>query len=251
VNEILALDGVSLEIPAAEFVCVIGSNGSGKSTLLNCLAGSLSPDKGAIELDGRDIGRLPEHRRAGLIGRVFQDPLLGTCASMTIEENLALAQRRGRPRTLRPGIRRGEREGFREVLASLGLGLEGRLGDQAGLLSGGQRQALTLLMATLAAPTLLLLDEHTAALDPKTAELVMRLTQALVERDRLTTIMITHNMQQAISYGGRLIMMHRGAVLLDIGAEAKSGLSVQDLLRRFHEANPAVPAQLPDSVVLA
>jgi putative ABC transport system ATP-binding protein len=185
-----------------------------------------------------------------MIGRVFQDPLMGTCASMTIEENLALASRRGRRRTLRSGVTRAERGMFRESLQRLDLGLEKRLDDPAGLLSGGQRQALTLLMATQVRPVLLLLDEHTAALDPKTAGLVMDLTCSLVDRGRLTTVMITHNMQQAITYGGRLLMMHRGRILLDFNREEKARLSVSDLLRHFHEAAPASPDQLPDRLVL-
>ncbi|MDR2339284.1 MAG: ATP-binding cassette domain-containing protein [Deltaproteobacteria bacterium] len=241
VNEVQALDGLDLEVGTGEFVCVIGSNGAGKSTLLNCVAGTYPPDKGRILLAGEDIGGRPEFKRARLIGRVFQDPLLGTCASMTIEENMALANRRGKRRTLRPGIRDLERERFREALSKLGLGLEDRLKDKAGLLSGGQRQALTLLMATLVRPTILLLDEHTAALDPKTAGLIMDLTRDLVEGGKLTTIMITHNMQQALSFGGRLVMMHRGKVLLDYSGSEKERLTVQDLLRHFHEANPLIP----------
>ncbi|MDR3155266.1 MAG: ATP-binding cassette domain-containing protein [Deltaproteobacteria bacterium] len=250
-NELRALCRLDLDVRPGEFVSVIGSNGAGKSTLLACIAGAAIPDEGRIVLDGTDITGWPEHRRAGRIGRVFQDPLLGTCASMTIEENMALAQRRGRRRTLRAGITRAERARFREALGSLDLGLDRRLGEPCGFLSGGQRQSLTLLMATLVRPSLLLLDEHTAALDPRTAGLVMRLTCDVIERDRLTAVMITHNMQQALSYGQRLIMMHRGEVCLDFSAEEKSRLTVQDLIYHFHAANPAVQGAVSDRMILS
>ena len=213
INEVRALNNLHLRVKPGEFVCIIGSNGAGKSTLMGCISGAHLPDAGNIVLDGQDITFWPEHKRARHMGRVFQDPLSGTCASMTIEENMALALRRGKRRGLSRGVRASDRALFREALTRLDLGLEARLQDQAGLLSGGQRQSLTMLMATLTRPTLLLLDEHTAALDPKTARLTMDLTQELVKRDHLTTIMITHNMQQAARvsdftaffYMGRLI----------------------------------------------
>ncbi|MDR2405866.1 MAG: ATP-binding cassette domain-containing protein [Deltaproteobacteria bacterium] len=250
VNEVLALDSLNLHVSPGEFVCIIGSNGAGKSTLLSAIAGTTPQSEGSIVLNGVDIGRLPEYKRAALIGRVFQDPLLGTCASMTIEENLALAHRRGKFRTLKVGITAKERQSFPEIVKTLDLGLEQRMEDLVGLLSGGQRQALTLLMATIVRPTLLLLDEHTAALDPKTAGLIMKLTTKLVEEERLTTIMITHNMQQAIAYGDRLIMMHQGKVLLDFQKAEKAMLNVEDLLRQFHNANPASPNLMTDRMVL-
>ncbi|GHV57426.1 ABC transporter ATP-binding protein [Deltaproteobacteria bacterium] len=236
VNEVLALSRLDLNVEEGEFVCLIGGNGAGKSTLMSCISGANLPDAGRITLAGRDITFQPEYKRAGLIGRVFQDPLSGTCASMTLEENLALAALRGRRRGLAPGVRRQDRAGYRELLTSLDLGLESRLTDQVGLLSGGQRQSLTLLMATLIRPTLLLLDEHTAALDPKTARLTMNLTQELVEKNKLTTLMITHNMNQALTYGHRLIMMDRGRIILDVGAEEKARLTVPDLLEKFTRA---------------
>ncbi|MDR2352955.1 MAG: ATP-binding cassette domain-containing protein [Deltaproteobacteria bacterium] len=257
VNEVLALDNLSLHVSPGEFVCVIGSNGSGKSTLMGCVSGNHQPDDGRIDLNGEDITLWPEYKRAKKIGRVFQDPLSGTCASMTIMENMALANRRGLPRTLRLGVTKKERLKFQTALARLDLGLEDRLADKVGLLSGGQRQSLTLLMSTLLRPTILLLDEHTAALDPKTANLVMELTRDIVEKENLTTIMITHNMQQALSYGTRLIMMHRGKFLLDFNAKEKARLSVEDLLHHFHAANPTFPGQpltdqpLTDQMVLA
>jgi len=235
VNENVALSGVDLHVADGDFVTVIGSNGAGKSTLLNAVAGAFPVDAGAIRIDGRDVTRLPEHVRARHIGRVFQDPLKGTAASMTIEENLAIAARRGLRRGLAPGVRGGDREEFRALLASLGLGLENRLKDPVGLLSGGQRQSITLLMATIRRPKILLLDEHTAALDPKTAHLVMDLTDRLVERDRLTTLMVTHNMEQALRHGNRTIMMHRGRIILDVSGEERRGLTVKDLLDKFHE----------------
>jgi putative ABC transport system ATP-binding protein len=238
INEVRALNNLHLRVKPGEFVCVIGSNGAGKSTLMGCVSGTHLPEAGNIVLDGTDITFWPEYKRARYMGRVFQDPLSGTCASMTIEENMALALRRGKRRGLSRGVRRADRDLFRAALGRLDLGLESRLQDRVGLLSGGQRQSLTLLMATLTRPTLLLLDEHTAALDPKTARLTMELTQELVNRDRLTTIMITHNMQQALTYGDRLIMMHRGMIVLDLGAEEKSRLTVTDLLQKFSGVSP-------------
>ena len=237
VNEKIALRGVSLHLKPGDFVTVIGGNGAGKSTLMNTVAGVCPVDSGSISIDGVDVTALPEHKRAKFIGRVFQDPMMGTAASMQIEENLALAARRGKPRTLRPGITRTEREGYREQLKILGLGLEDRLTAKVGLLSGGQRQALTLLMATLQKPKLLLLDEHTAALDPKTAAKVLEVTQRIVERDSLTTLMITHNMKDAIAYGNRLIMMYDGRILVDVAGEEKNRLTVEQLLGLFNRAS--------------
>ncbi len=236
VNEKTALNGVSLTLEDGDFVTVIGGNGAGKSTLLNAVAGVWPVDSGTISIGGADVTKLPEHKRAKYIGRVFQDPMMGTAATMQIEENLALASRRGRGRTLRPGITRDEREHYREVLKILDLGLEDRLTSKVGLLSGGQRQALTLLMATLQKPDLLLLDEHTAALDPKTAAKVLEATERIVQKDKLTTLMITHNMKDAIVHGNRLIMMYEGRVALDIAGEDKKKLTVEDLLARFGQA---------------
>ena len=233
VNEKRALNGVSLTLNDGDFVTVIGGNGAGKSTLLNAVAGVWPVDSGSISIGGVDVTRLPEHKRAPYIGRVFQDPMMGTAATMQIEENLALAARRGKPRTLRPGITRAERERYQELLKTLELGLEDRLTTKVGLLSGGQRQALTLLMATLNRPKLLLLDEHTAALDPKTAAKVLDTTEKIVQRDHLTTLMITHNMRDAIAHGNRLIMMYEGRIALDISGEAKQKLTVEDLLEQF------------------
>lgn len=236
VNEKTALNDVSLHLNEGESVAVIGGNGAGKSTLMNSVAGTWLVDSGRIVLDGMDITHLPEHKRAKYIGRVFQDPMMGTAATMQIEENLALALRRGQGRTLRSGITRAEREMFRELLSTLDLGLEDRLTAKVGLLSGGQRQALTLLMASLVKPKLLLLDEHTAALDPKTAAKVMAVTRTIVNRDALTTLMITHNMRDAIEYGDRLIMMYEGRIALDIAGEEKQKLTVEDLLAKFGQA---------------
>jgi putative ABC transport system ATP-binding protein len=233
VNEVTALNGVDLEVKDGDFITIIGSNGAGKSTFLNALAGSFPVDSGKIILDDQDITKWPEHKRAGLIGRVFQDPLLGTCAGATIEQNLAMANKRGKFRGLSRGVKSRDREFFREKLAILGLGLEDRLKTHTGLLSGGQRQALTMLMATLVRPRLLLLDEHTAALDPKTAGMVLDLTEEIVGSLNLTTLMVTHNMKQAIALGNRLIMFHRGQVVLDIDGEEKKTLKVDDLLERF------------------
>lgn len=236
INEKIALTGLNLTLQDGEFVTVIGGNGAGKSTMLNAIAGTWPVDGGAILIDGENVTGLPDFKRAKLIGRVFQDPMTGTAATMQIEENLALAKRRGKTRGLRWGITKQEREEYRERLKMLDLGLEDRMTVKAGLLSGGQRQALTLLMATLQKPKLLLLDEHTAALDPKTAKKVMEATEKLVSRDRLTTLMITHNMRQAIDYGNRLIMMHDGNIIYDVSGEEKKGLRVAELLEKFEQA---------------
>lgn len=235
VNEKRALNGVSLVLEDGDFVTVIGGNGAGKSTMLNAIAGTWQVDCGNIIIDGVDVTKLPEHKRAIYLGRVFQDPMTGTAATMGIEENLALAKRRGKLRTLMPGIKKAEREEYKELLKILDLGLENRLTSKVGLLSGGQRQALTLLMATLKKPKVLLLDEHTAALDPKTAAKVLEATEKIVSRDKLTTVMITHNMKDAIVHGNRLIMMKDGKIVLDIKGEEKKQLTVEMLLRKFEE----------------
>ncbi len=237
VNEKVALNDLSLTLNDGDFVTVIGGNGAGKSTMLNSVAGAFEVDSGSIVIDGMDITALPEHKRAKYIGRVFQDPMMGTAATMQIEENLALALRRGKGRTLRASITKAEREDYRARLAKLDLGLETRMTSKVGLLSGGQRQAVTLLMATLQRPRLLLLDEHTAALDPKTADKVLSLTQELVEKDNLTTIMITHNMKDAIRFGNRLIMMHEGRIIYEVSGEEKKRLEVSDLLEKFAQAS--------------
>ena len=237
VNEKIALSDLNLELNPGDFVTVIGGNGAGKSTMLNCVAGVYEVDAGSILIDGEDVTRLPEYKRAKYIGRVFQDPMMGTAATMQIEENLALASRRGKRRTLRPGITAEEREKYKEQLKILDLGLEERLTAKVGLLSGGQRQALTLLMATLQKPKLLLLDEHTAALDPKTAAKVLEATQKIVEKDNLTTLMITHNMRDAIAYGNRLVMMYDGRVVVDVSGEEKKKLTVEQLLNLFSQAS--------------
>ena len=237
VNAKTALDGLRLTLAEGDFVTVIGGNGAGKSTMLNAIAGVWRPDSGRIVLDGVDVTGMAEYKRARFLGRVFQDPMMGTAANMGIEENLALANRRGQRRGFGWGIRAAERETFRAMLRELGLGLEDRLTNKVGLLSGGQRQALTLLMATLKSPKLLLLDEHTAALDPKTAARVLELTDHIVKRDRLTTLMVTHNMRDAIQRGNRLVMMHEGRVILDIAGEDKQRLTVEDLLEKFSEAS--------------
>lgn len=234
-NEVRALQGVSLSLERGSFVCVIGTNGSGKSTLLNAVAGAFLVDSGRIELDGTDITRWPEHRRAKLIGRVFQDPFSGTAPSMSIAENLALASRRGQRRGLGWALNSARRGKLREQVAAMGLNLEDRLNNPIGTLSGGQRQSLTLLMAGLMKPSLLLLDEHTAALDPKSADQVIRLTQEFISRDRLTTLMVTHSMQQAAFLGDRVIMMDRGQIAFDISGQAKRRLRPEDLLSRFEE----------------
>ncbi|MDY5030596.1 MAG: ATP-binding cassette domain-containing protein [Blautia sp.] len=237
INEKVALNGVSLTLEDGDFVTVIGGNGAGKSTLLNAVAGTWLVDEGQILIDGIDVTRLPEHKRAIYLGRVFQDPMTGTAATMGIEENLALAKRRGQKRLLRSGITKAEREEYVELLKILDLGLENRLTSKVGLLSGGQRQALTLLMATLKKPKLLLLDEHTAALDPKTAAKVLETTDTIVNRDHLTTLMITHNMKDAIAHGNRLIMLMDGHIILDIRGEEKKHLTVRDLLDQFEKAS--------------
>mgnify|MGYP001851505791 FL=1 len=237
VNEKVALNGLELTLEEGDFVTVIGGNGAGKSTMLNAVAGVWPIDMGRILIDGQDITRLPEHKRAKYIGRVFQDPMMGTAATMGIEENLALAARRGASRTLRPGITRKEREQYWQALAGLGLGLEDRMTSKVGLLSGGQRQALTLLMATLQKPKLLLLDEHTAALDPKTAAKVLDLSEKIVTEHHLTTLMITHNMKDAIKYGNRLIMMYEGRIIYDVRGKEKQNLDVADLLAKFEQVS--------------
>ncbi len=233
VNEKRALNGVDLVLNEGDFVTVIGSNGAGKSTTLNAIAGVWPIDSGSIIIDGEDVTALPEHKRAKYLGRVFQDPMTGTAATMEIQENLALAKRRGEKRTLRSGITKKEHDEFREMLATLNLGLENRMTARVGLLSGGQRQALTLLMATLNKPKLLLLDEHTAALDPKTAEKVLATTDEVIREHNLTAFMVTHNMRDAIAHGNRLIMMNEGRIILDIAGEEKSRLTKEDLLAKF------------------
>lgn len=237
VNEKQALRGISLTLNGGDFCTVIGGNGAGKSTLLNAVAGTFPVDAGSISLGGVDVTKLPEHKRAQYIGRVFQDPMLGTAPTMQIEENLALAARRGKSRGLRWGITKTEREDYIQRLKILDLGLEERLTSKVGLLSGGQRQALTLLMATLIKPQLLLLDEHTAALDPKTAAKVLDATDRLVAKDHLTTLMITHNMKDAISHGNRLIMMYEGRIVIDVSGEEKKKLTVPQLLELFSKVS--------------
>ena len=237
VNQKTALNGVSLHLAPGDFVTVIGGNGAGKSTLLNAVAGVWKVDSGTISIDGVDLTHMPEHKRARYIGRVFQDPMMGTAATMQIEENLALAARRGKARTLRPGITKADREEYIERLKILDLGLEDRLTSKGGLLSGGQRQALTLLMASLQKPKLLLLDEHTAALDPKTAAKVLDATEKIVTRDHLTTLMITHNMKDAIQHGNRLIMMYNGHIVIDVSGEEKKKLTVPQLLELFSKVS--------------
>lgn len=237
INEKKALDHVQLHLEPEDFVTVIGSNGAGKSTLMNAIAGTFLPDQGQIVLDGKDITKLPSFKRAELIGRVFQDPMSGTAASMTLEENLIMALKRGEPRRLRWALKGKEREFFREELKKLGLGLEGRLTTKVSLLSGGQRQALTLLMATLKKPQLLLLDEHTAALDPKTAEKVLDLTCSVTQQSHLTTLMITHNLEQALAVGNRTIMMHDGRIILDLKGTDRNNMSMNRLLEMFEKAS--------------
>jgi len=235
-NETLALDNFSLFLMRGEFVVVIGGNGSGKSTALNAVAGVFPVDEGRIILDGDDATMLPEYKRAKYLGRVFQDPMLGTATNMTIEENLAIALRRGTRRGLRNGVPKSERDTYREALTQLDLGLENRLTNKMGLLSGGQRQAVTLLMATIKKPKLLLLDEHTAALDPKTAAKVLELSDKLIRRDNLTTLMVTHNMKDAIQYGDRLIMMESGRIIFEASGDEKRALSVKDIVEKFSMA---------------
>lgn len=237
INQKTALNGLCLHLNEGDFVTVIGGNGAGKSTMLNAVAGVWTVDSGTISIDGTDVTRLAEHRRARFLGRVFQDPMTGTAAGMQIEENLALAARRGARRTLRAGITRKEREEYKESLKILDLGLEERMTSKVGLLSGGQRQALTLLMATLKKPKILLLDEHTAALDPKTAAKVLEATDRIVAKDQLTTIMITHNMKDAIAHGNRLVMMHEGRIIYDVCGEEKKNLKVSDLLAKFEQVS--------------
>ena len=249
VNEKVALRSLNLEMQEGDFVTVIGGNGAGKSTMLNAIAGVFGVDSGTISIDGVNVTALPEYKRAAYIGRVFQDPMMGTAATMQIEENLALAARRGKTRTLRPGITRAERESYQEQLKILGLGLENRMTAKVGLLSGGQRQALTLLMATLQRPKLLLLDEHTAALDPKTAAKVLEATQRIVEKNNLTTLMITHNMRDAIAYGNRLIMMYDGNIAVDVSGEEKKNLTVEQLLNLFSQASGST--EVDDKLVLS
>lgn len=237
VNAKTALDNLSLTLNDGDFVTVIGGNGAGKSTLLNAISGVWSPDSGRIEIDGVDVTDMAEYKRAQFLGRVFQDPMKGTAPDMEIAENLSIAARRGKRRGLSWGIRRNERQRYRELLATLELGLETRLSAKVGLLSGGQRQAVTLLMATLKRPKLLLLDEHTAALDPKTAAKVLEITDRIVNENKLTTIMITHNMRDAIDHGNRLIMMHQGQIIVDVAGEEKKNLKVEDLLALFTKAS--------------
>ena len=237
VNEKVALNGLNLHLNEGDFVTVIGGNGAGKSTMLNCVSGAYPVDDGKIMIDGVDVTHLPEYKRAKFIGRVFQDPMMGTAATMQIEENLALAARRGKFRGLKAGITKAEREQYKELLKILDLGLEERLTAKVGLLSGGQRQALTLLMAAMQKPKLLLLDEHTAALDPKTAAKVLEVTQKIVEKDKLTTMMITHNMRDAIAHGNRLVMMYNGHIVVDVSGEEKKNLTVEQLLALFSKAS--------------
>ncbi|HIX15369.1 MAG TPA: ABC transporter ATP-binding protein [Candidatus Hungatella pullicola] len=237
INEKKALWGLNLHLNEGDFVTVIGGNGAGKSTMLNMIAGVYPIDSGKIVIDGVNISRKPEYQRAKYIGRVFQDPMMGTAAGMEIQENMALAYRRGRKRGLSWGIKPSEKDFYRQALEKLGLGLQDRLTNKVGLLSGGQRQALTLLMATLQRPKLLLLDEHTAALDPKTAAKVLSITKEIVEEQHLTTLMITHNMRDAIEIGNRLVMMHEGRVIYDVAGQEKKNLEVEDLLKKFEEAS--------------
>ena len=236
ITEKVALTDVNLHLNPGDFVTVIGGNGAGKSTTLNAVAGVFSVDSGSIQIDGIDVTHLPEHKRAQYLGRVFQDPMTGTAATMNIEENMALAKRRGKKRGLKWGISNMERDMYREQLHMLGLGLEDRMSSKVGLLSGGQRQALTLLMATLRSPKLLLLDEHTAALDPKTAAKVLELTEKIVSAQNLTAMMVTHNMRDAIAIGNRLIMMHEGRVVVDVSGEAKKKLTREDVMGLFEKA---------------
>lgn len=236
-NAKIVLKGINLTVNDGDFITIIGGNGAGKSTLLNVISGAYSADEGNIILNGKDITKLPEHKRAKYLGRVFQDPMMGTAPNMEIQENLALAYRRGKVRLLNSGITKAEKKLYANVLSRLGLGLENRLNAKVGLLSGGQRQSLTLLMATLKEPQLLLLDEHTAALDPKTAAKVLELTEEITKENNLTTIMITHNMKDAIRYGNRLIMMNGGRIIYDVNGEDKKKLTVEDLLKKFSETD--------------
>ena len=235
VNETCLFDGFSLSIPEGQSVCVVGSNGSGKTSLLNIICGSIPIDEGRILIGGEDITGMPEHRRLRRIGRVYQDPARGTCPSMTILENMSMADTKGRPFNLRPCVNRRKTDEYRAMLAQLGLGLEDKMGVMVGSLSGGQRQAMALLMSTMTPIEFLILDEHTAALDPKTAEIIMQLTGKIVAQKKLTTIMVTHNLRYAVEYGNRLLMMHQGHLELDLSGEARRSLRVDDLLRRFNE----------------
>lgn len=237
INEKVALNGLDLKLKKGDFVTVIGGNGAGKSTMLNAIAGVWKPDSGKVIIGGKDVTSNPEHKRAAHLGRVFQDPMMGTAADMEIQENLALAQRRGKSRGLKWGITKEEKKIYAEQLAPLGLGLETRLTSKVGLLSGGQRQAVTLLMATLQRPELLLLDEHTAALDPKTAAKILEITDKIVSENNLTTLMVTHNMKDAIAHGNRLIMLNNGRIILDISGEEKKNLTVEMLLEQFAKAS--------------
>lgn len=237
INEKVALDGVNLNLKEGDFVTIIGGNGAGKSTTLNAIAGVWSIDKGSIIIGGQDVTSLPEHKRAKFLGRVFQDPMTGTAATMSIEENMAIAARRGKARTLKWGVTKKEREHYKALLKSLDLGLEDRLSTKVGLLSGGQRQAVTLLMSSIQKPELLLLDEHTAALDPKTAAKVLELSDKIIAENNLTALMVTHNMKDAIVHGNRLIMMHEGKVIYDVSGEEKKKLKVSDLLAKFEEVS--------------
>lgn len=237
INEKVALEGVDLQLEDGDFVTIIGGNGAGKSTMLNAIAGVWTIDVGSIIIGGTDVTSLPEHKRAKYLGRVFQDPMTGTAASMSIEENMAIAARRGKRRTLKWGVTREEKEQYRAMLRTLDLGLEDRLTSKVGLLSGGQRQAVTLLMASLQKPNLLLLDEHTAALDPKTAAKVLALSDKIIEESHLTAMMVTHNMKDAITHGNRLIMMHEGHIIYDVRGDEKKNLHVSDLLAKFEEVS--------------
>lgn len=237
INEKVALNGVELNLDEGDFVTIIGGNGAGKSTMLNAIAGVWPIDTGSIIIGGTDVTSLPEHKRASYLGRVFQDPMTGTAATMSIDENMAIAARRGKARTLKWGVTKSEKERYKELLRTLDLGLEERLTTKVGLLSGGQRQAVTLLMASIQKPELLLLDEHTAALDPKTAAKVLSLSDKIIEEHHLTALMVTHNMKDAIAHGNRLIMMHEGRIIYDVRGEEKKKLKVSDLLAKFEEVS--------------
>jgi len=250
-DQVLALRGVDLKIPAGQFLTVIGSNGSGKSTILNVIAGTYLTDTGTIRIGETEVTRWPEHRRAALLGRVFQDPFKGTCPSMTVAENLRMAELRGKRRGLRVGLDRASLERYRAGLASLGMRLEGRLQASMGTLSGGQRQAVTLLMATISRPSLLLLDEHTAALDPRAAEQIMSVTEHLVRTHALTTLMVTHSMEQAVRFGDRTIMMHRGMIVADLSGEERRGVTEADLLVRFAELRYTAEMRVTQSLAIS
>jgi putative ABC transport system ATP-binding protein len=232
-DEKIAVDGINLTIEQADFITIIGSNGAGKTTLLNLIAGTYFPDEGEIFIDGNNVTHMPEHKRAKFLGRIFQNPLTGTAAAMTIEENLGMADLRGKRRTLSRGVSKARRKHYQQLLVEMELGLENRLKQSVSLLSGGQRQSLTLLMATLSVPKLLLLDEHTAALDPKTAKRVMHLTHKIIETHQLSAMMVTHNMDQAIRYGNRLVMLHEGKIQMDIQGEEKKSFTVEEAVKKF------------------